>query len=64
MVNYMDAEERIKKLEKDNKELKEIIAIALNKPLLKQLAKAIKEAEEGEYYTEEEFTKKHHLITA
>lgn len=53
-----------KKLKEENKELKEIVAIALNKPLLKQLSKAIKEIERGEYYTEKEFIKKANLITA
>jgi len=54
----------MKKLKEENKELKEIVAIALNKPLLKQLSHAIKEIESGEYYTEEEFARRANLVTA
>ena len=57
-------EKNIKKLKEENKELKEIVAIALNKPLLKQLSHAIKEIESGEYYTEEEFARRANLVTA
>ncbi len=54
--------EKIKKLKEENKELKEVVAIALNKPLLKELAESIREIERGEYVTEEEFAKRHKLI--
>jgi len=64
MEEKVKCEVKLKKLEEENKELKEIIAIALNKPLLRQLAKAISEIEKGEYYTEEEFVKQANLIAA
>lgn len=56
--------ERIKKLKEENEELKEIVAIALNKKLLKQLANEIKRIEEGNFIDEKHFLKKHRLIAS
>ena len=53
----------LRKLREENEDLKEALAIALNKPLLKQLKNAIKEIETGEYYTEEEFAKHFNLTS-
>ena len=52
----------IKILKEENEELKEVVAIALNKPLLKEIGEAIREIERGEYITEEEFARKHNLV--
>ncbi|MBS3079454.1 hypothetical protein J4218_04990 [Candidatus Pacearchaeota archaeon] len=43
------------KLREENKDLKEAIAIALNKPLLRKLNEAITRINNGEYINEEEF---------
>ena len=45
----------ITRLREENKDLKEAIAIALNKPLLKKLNEAIARINNGEYISEEEF---------
>lgn len=42
-------------LRKENQDLKEVIAVALNKPLLKQLNEALERINNDEYVTEEEF---------
>ena len=56
--------QEIRKLRKENKELKEALTLALNKPLLRDLANEIKKVENGIYFTEEEFAKKHRLVAA
>ncbi len=55
---------KIKALKKKIKELESIIALAMNKGLIKELTEEIKRIEQGEFYTEEEFTRKHHLVPA
>jgi len=55
-------EKKIGKLRKENKELREVVAVALNKPLLRELSEAIREIENGEYTTEEDFARKHNLV--
>ena len=60
-INY---KEKVKKLEAKVRELEEVLAIALNKKLLRELAEEIKRVQRGEYYTETEFIKRHHLVPA
>ena len=64
MARKKDYKEIAKRLKKENKELKEVITIALNKPLVKQLSGAVKRIKRGEYITEEAFTKRHNLEIA
>ena len=46
---------QISDLRKENEELKRTLSICLNKPLVKELAEAMKIIDCGEYITEEEF---------
>jgi hypothetical protein len=55
MENRNSCEIELNNLRKENQDLKEIIAIALNKPLLKQLNEAMARINNGEYVTEEKF---------
>jgi len=57
MENRNSCEIELNNLKKENQDLKEIIALALNKPLLKQLNESIVRINNGEYVTEEEFFK-------
>jgi len=61
MENGNSCEIELNNLRKENQDLKEIIAIALNKPLLKQLNEAIERIKDGEYITEKEFAKRFNL---
>jgi len=45
------------------KELIENLFILLNKKLIKELYKEFESVSKGNYYTEEEFMKRHHLKT-
>lgn len=63
-IFMIQQKERIKKLEEENEELRATLALALNKPLLKQIAEGIERIKKGEYYTEEEFFKRHQLSAA
>lgn len=49
--------ENIEQLREENYELKKVLAICMNKPLLKKLAEALRRINSGEYLTEEEFFK-------
>jgi O6-methylguanine-DNA--protein-cysteine methyltransferase len=61
MKNKNPCEIELRKLKEENEELKEVIAIALNKPLLKELNEALVRIECGEYITEKEFAKRFNL---
>lgn len=54
----------VEKLMAENVKLRETLAIALNKPLIRELSEAIREIENGKFLTENEFAKKFHLKNA
>jgi len=45
----------IERLKRENQELKNVLSVCLNEPLLKELAEAMQRINNGEYLTEEEF---------
>ena len=47
--------ENIEKLRKENIQLRQTLALCLNKPLIKELAEALERIRFGEYVSEEEF---------
>ncbi len=54
---------QISQLKEENEELKRVLSICLNKPLVRELAEAIRRIESGEYLTEEEFFRNSPAIT-
>ena len=45
------------RLMKENEELKRVLALSLNKPLIQKLSNALERINKGQYITEEEFFK-------
>jgi hypothetical protein len=61
MEDESSCEFKLKLLQKENEDLREVIAVALNKPLLRQLREAVNRIASGEYLTEKEFAKRFSL---
>ena len=57
-MKFKKEETKLQELKKENKELKQSLAVALNKPLLRRLTNGIRRIQKGDYYTEEEFRRK------
>ena len=55
---------REERLIEENKQLKKVLCICLNKPLVKRLTESMKRIHNGEYLTEQEFFKNSPQITA
>ncbi len=64
MKNMENCEIELEKLKEENENLRESLAIALNKPLLKELEEAINGIKSGEFYSEEEFAERFNLTNA
>jgi len=57
-------ESQIRILTEENKSLKKVLAICLNKTLIKRLSDSLNDIEQGNYLTEEEFFNKHQKVIA
>jgi len=57
-------EPSFQKLQEENNELKKVVSILLNKPLIKQLNEAMERINSGTYITQEEFFKNSPQATA
>ena len=53
----------MERLKQENQDLKNVLGVCLNKPLLKELTEAMQRINNGKYLTEEEFFKDSPQIT-